>query len=447
MLERGIHKTELLSPAGSFDAARAAVNAGADAIYMGGPLFSARAYAESSKEDMLAEAIRFCRLRGVKVYMTLNILMKEREMQQLESYLAPYAEAGLDAVIVQDPGVFRMVRDCFPKLDIHMSTQATITGWRYARRLCECGAHRIVLPRELCLEEIREIRERTGAELEGFAHGALCYAYSGQCLMSSMIGGRSGNRGRCAGTCRLAYDILDEDRKPLKSGRNKYVLSMRDLQTIGRLREMSEAGVYSLKLEGRMKAPVYVAAVTAIYRKYLDMLSENREDREYGKETEAARDLAELEEVFCRGGFTDGYLDGRKGREMLTWEEKDRFRQRDEELIHRLEEQYLKNDRKVHVRGEAYFRKGELPFLRLEETGGRAEAAVYGDLTVSEARQKPLEAEELRTRLGRLGDTDFIMDDLRIRMDDGIFLPVGSLNALRRKAADELERRLLAGDN
>ena len=309
---------ELLAPAGSFACAKAAAAAGADAIYMGGPLFSARAYAKSSadgmdpaeKEDPLMKSLLYCHLHRVKVYMTVNTLMKDRELGGIDSYLEPYVSAGIDAFIVQDIGLMRHLRECFPEIPLHVSTQAAVTGPRYAARLRELGASRVVPARELSLKELKQIAD-TGIEVEAFIHGALCYSYSGQCLMSSMIGGRSGNRGRCAGPCRLPYEVLNENRRPIGEENENYVLSMKDLTTLGRLRELEKAGVCSLKIEGRMKSPLYVAGVTAIYRKWLDMDPADREEKEY------ENDLRTLSQIFDRGGTTDGYLNGRNGRDMI----------------------------------------------------------------------------------------------------------------------------------
>ena len=256
---KDIKKMELLAPAGSYESVRAAVNAGADAVYMGGPLFSARAYAESSGEDMLHDAIDLCHLHGARIYMTLNTLMKDEEMERVRDYLLPYYEHGIDGVIIQDLGLLMYIREHFPGLPLHASTQMTVAGPYFARMLRDHGVERVVPARELSLSEIREIADIDGLSVEVFAHGALCYCYSGQCLMSSCIGGRSGNRGRCAGPCRLPYD-------------GEYILSLKDLNTLASLPELYLSGVSSLKIEGRMKSPLYVAGVTGVYRKYLDRL-------------------------------------------------------------------------------------------------------------------------------------------------------------------------------
>lgn len=471
-------KTELLAPAGSYDAARAAVNAGADAIYMGGPFFSARAYAESSAEklrgneddvdgdientddDMLLKALDFCHLRGVKVYMTLNTLIKEREMRTLKDYLKTYIEHGLDGVIVQDLGVMKFILDEYPGTELHISTQAAVTGPEYAGLLMKLGAKRIVLARELSLEEIKRIYECTGAELEVFAHGALCYSYSGQCLMSSFIGGRSGNRGRCAGTCRLPYEVLDDRGRRMNGKNDRYVLSMKDLNTVIRLREMIDAGVYSFKIEGRMKSPEYVAAAVSVYRKYLDAAMGADT---YGNDIES--DLRLLSEVFERGGHTDGYLSGINGPEMLTLKEKSEFRARDERLIGEIREKYIKKDKKIRVSGRVKIVKGELPEFELSvfpedvvkdlgeapasdgspdcDIWTRAKVSIRGETPVSEAKNRPVTKEEVFERLSGLGDTDFEMTEIFGEVEEGIFIPVGELKAMRRKASGMLKHKLL----
>ena len=484
-------KPELLAPAGSYDAARAAVNAGADAIYMGGPLFSARAYAESSNSDMLLRAIGYCHLRDVKVYMTLNTLMKEREMEMLPAYVQPYVDAGLDSVIVQDPGVMRVIKKNWPGLHLHISTQAAVTGPLYAKRLKELGAARVVLARELSLTEIRRIYEETGMEIEVFAHGALCYAYSGQCLMSSMIGGRSGNRGRCAGTCRLPFMLLDERGLELNRPDAPYLLSMKDLNTVTRLREMLDAGVCSFKIEGRMKSPAYVAAVTSVYRKYLDaairawnteenlnansgddalesseddfkdILGENiasergkkRVSTKPGKNpqnhdtwgaTISSSDRALLEEGFARGGMTDGYLDGRKGREMITLEEKPELRLHNEALMEEIRRKYIDTDKLIPVTGQAVIRIEEAPELTLKSLWPREETVtVRADFVAGQAAKQPLTKEGVLEKLGRFGGTDFELKHLSISLEEGSFLPVRILNELRREALEELRKKLL----
>ena len=269
----GKRKWELLAPAGSYESMTAAFAAGADAVYIGGSRFGARAYADNLDQDRMCQAIDYAHLHGRRIYMTVNTLFKEQELKELYPYLLPFAVQGLDGVIVQDLGAMALIRECFPDLAVHASTQMTITGAYGARRLKELGAKRIVTARELSLEEIRFIHRQTGMEIECFIHGALCYCYSGQCLMSSLIGGRSGNRGRCAQPCRLPYEVKRRG-KTVNPKDERLVLNLKDLCTLDQLPDILEAGVYSLKIEGRMKSPRYTAGVVSIYRKYLDAYGE-----------------------------------------------------------------------------------------------------------------------------------------------------------------------------
>ena len=466
MKRKTFRKTELLSPAGSFESARAAVNAGADAIYMGGPLFSARAFAESSAKDMLLDSIEYCHMRDVRVFMTLNTLLKDSELDTVGEYLRPYVDKQLDGVIIQDMGVFRKVRELYPELELHVSTQAAITGARTAKRYMEMGAKRIVLARELSLEEIRSIRQQTGAELEVFAHGALCYCYSGDCLMSSFIGGRSGNRGKCAGTCRLPFDVTDINGNRLNKKDEKYLLSMCDLNTLKRLADMIEAGVYSFKIEGRMKSPEYTATVTSVYRKYLDIAEaalsgleaekdcgfehRNGDAGASGTKTKASLYKVEksdeklLSEVFDRSGSTDGYLDHRNGRSMLTIHEKPELRSRDEQLIALIREKYIDNDMRLPVDAFMHIKTGETLWLKLSCGDISAEAAA--DFVVEKAGKRPTSAEDVRDKISKLGNTDFELRNFETDMDEECFVPVSTLNELRRIVCDELKRSILEGE-
>ena len=298
-------KPEILAPAGSLDGLKAAVAAGCDAIYIGGSQFGARAYAQNTEQDEMLEAIHYCHLHQVKIYMTVNTILKNREIKEsLFSFLRPYYEAGLDAVIVQDMGVLRFVEHHFPGLEIHASTQMTLTMGKSAEYLRKHHVTRIVPARELTLEELEQMRKETSLELEVFVHGALCYCYSGQCLFSSMLGGRSGNRGRCAQPCRMPYQ-------------GSYLLSPKELCNLPYLPEMIEAGIDSFKIEGRMKRPEYTAFVTAMYRKYTDLYMDmgKKKYREYLKKhkKEWEEDLRCLAELYNRNGFTQGYLEGKAG--------------------------------------------------------------------------------------------------------------------------------------
>ena len=305
--------TELLSPAGSYESFEAAIGAGADAVYVGGPAFGARAYAQNFTQEELITAIETAHIHNRKLYLTVNTLLKNRELDdQLFEYLLPYYEAGLDAVIVQDLGVFSFIRRNFPDLDIHASTQMTVTGPEGMRFLEEKGATRVVPARELSLEEISAMHKASPLEIETFIHGALCYSYSGQCLMSSIFGGRSGNRGRCAQPCRLPYSVTMDHRK-YKGDKDFCALSLKDICTLDILPDILGAGVMSLKIEGRMKQPAYTAGVTAVYRKYLDMYLSGKEYHVQEK------DRKYLLELFSRGGSCKGYYDMYRGPEMMAF--------------------------------------------------------------------------------------------------------------------------------
>ena len=308
-------KVEVLAPAGSYEIMEAVINAGADAVYLGGDSFGARAFAGNLNKEELLKAIDYAHIRDRKIYLTVNTLLKEHELgTQLIEYLKPFYEAGLDAVIVQDMGVFKLIREHFPDMPIHASTQMTITGAEGAKILENLHATRVVTARELKLDEIKAIHNSCNIEIESFVHGALCYCYSGQCLLSSMNGGRSGNRGRCAQPCRMEYDVYDSDGSMLESSEGRYVLSPKDMCAIKILPDIIDAGVYSLKIEGRMKNVTYAAAVTALYRKYVDMYLE------YGRKGYKVddNDINDLMDLYNRGAFTTGYYNSNKGMQMMS---------------------------------------------------------------------------------------------------------------------------------
>lgn len=303
---------EILAPAGSLESLYAAVNAGCDAVYMGGSMFGARAYADNPDSSGMLHAIEYCHLHNVKLYMTVNTLLKDSEIENsLYNYIRPFYEAGLDAAVVQDTGVLYALHKWFPGLALHASTQMTITTGQAAALLREYGVTRIVPARELSLGELRQMRKNTNSEIEVFVHGALCYCYSGQCLSSSMHGERSGNRGRCAQPCRLPYYM---DKKG--TGEKSYILSMKELCALPYIGELIEAGVNSFKIEGRMKNPVYTAFVTSVYRKYVNLYMELGKDgySRYIKEHREGLlyDMGQLAEVYNREGFTQGYLENKK---------------------------------------------------------------------------------------------------------------------------------------
>lgn len=459
MAEQNMKKEiELLAPAGSYETFEAVIRAGADAVYLGGSQFGARAYANNFTEEELLRAIDYAHIHGRQVYLTVNTLFKENELEQgLYDYLLPYYEQGLDAVILQDMGALSLIRREFPGMDIHTSTQMTVAGCDGAAYMKELGASRVVTAREMSLAEIREIHEKVDVEIESFVHGALCYCYSGQCLLSSMLGGRSGNRGRCAQPCRLPYDVFDEKKQSIKS-RGNYVLSPKDLCTISGIPELSECGIYSFKIEGRMKQAEYAAGVVSIYRKYIDAyLSDLAYARGLGKSEEEARayakeryqvsgaDVKKLMDMGNRSGFTDGYYYRHNGSEMITFG-KPNHAKTNENLQNEIREKY------IHVKSDSEEIKEKINgILRLKQdvpaiielTCGVHRVSKSGDM-VQPAQKQPLTREKVETCMRKTGNTPFIFAELSIEMDDNIFMPVQALNQLRRDALESLEEALIA---
>ncbi len=313
-------KIEILAPAGSYESMKAAMNAGCDAVYIGGSSFGARAYANNLEESTLLQAIDEAHIRNKNLYLTVNTLLKEQELKaKLYKFLEKLYLQGLDAVIVQDVGVMNFIHEHFPNLPIHASTQMTLTMAEGANLLKDYGVTRIVTSRELSLKEIKKIRENTTLEIETFVHGALCYCYSGQCLMSSLIGGRSGNRGRCAQPCRMPYQFSADNKKSSKE-EEKYLLSPKDINTITLIPELVDAGIDSFKIEGRMKRPEYAALVSFLYRKYVDLyLEHGRQHYEsFLSSVECQRDMTNLQDVYNRGGFSTGYGETYHGKKMMS---------------------------------------------------------------------------------------------------------------------------------
>lgn len=493
-------KVELLAPAGSYESMVAAYSAGADAVYIGGAKFGARAFADNLDTEQMKKAIDYAHIRGRKLYLTVNTLLKQKETEELYDYLLPFYREGLDAVIVQDFGVFQMVREAFPDMDLHASTQMTVTGVRGAAWLQERGASRVVTARELSMEEIRKIHEQVPVEIESFVHGALCFCYSGQCLLSSMIGGRSGNRGRCAQPCRLPYQLYEED--SLLS-RDPYLMSPKDMCTLDLIPELVESGIYSFKMEGRMKKPEYTAGITSVYRKYIDQYLND------GKENFMVRpeDRSLLMDLYNRGGFSQGYYQQHNGKDMMSMQRPNHwgteaakmisagretkwkaledlnirdvlelrsakekreytlsqnvakgavfsmktgngrekngmllYRTRSEKLISEIRKTYLDNPYKVGIDGELLLQKKCAAQLQIR----------YRDIYISvsggevqSAQKRPLEEKDVRKQISKLGQTEFKWEKLHIRMDEGIFLSVQELNELRRKAIEELTEAIL----
>lgn len=419
---------EVLAPAGSFQTFKAVIEAGADAVYVGGSSFGARAYADNFTEEELLQAIDYAHLRGKKVYLTVNTLLKNKEINDdLYDYLLPFYLKGLDAVLVQDFGALSYIHKAFPDLPIHTSTQMTVTGIEGVRLLQSYGVTRVVMARETSLAEMKKIHEATGMELEAFVHGALCYCYSGQCLFSSLLGGRSGNRGRCAQPCRLAYTVMDENHKELL--KDSYILSMKDMCGIRDINELKEAGVYSLKIEGRMKRPEYAAGVVSFYRKYVDSLKPVS-DSDYNK----------LKSLGNRCGFTDKYYFDHNAKDMITYE-KPNFAVEDEDFVSRISARYVDTETRLPIKGICVLNEGNNSFLTVE-----CKNYVYTATgqTVDKAQKKPLIKEDVVKRLSKTGDTSFVFEELEVIMDDNIFMPNGAINELRRSALEGLKNELLS---
>lgn len=425
-------RAELLAPAGSFASLKAAVAAGADAVYMGGARFGARAYAQNADQDEMIAAIEYAHLHGCRLYMTVNTLFKENELGELYEYLLPYYKAGLDGVIVQDLGALSFIREHFPGIELHASTQMTITSVYGAKELKRLGCCRVVPAREVSLEEIRRIYDETGMDIETFVHGALCYCYSGQCLMSSLIGGRSGNRGRCAQPCRLPYRVYgQENGTAVNKEDQKCVLSMKDLCTLDILPQILEAGVFSLKIEGRMKSPRYTAGVVRIYRKYLDRYLEYGSEGYYVE----PEDKKELLDLFDRGGFTSGYYTRHNGRDMIALKEKPEFRETNKELFDFLDREYVETEKKEPVEGYAYLAEGLPSVLTL--TCGDISVTVSGQEPQA-AKNQPMTREKVIRQLGKTGATAFEFTELEAEVCGALFLPVQALNELRREGFEAL---------
>lgn len=505
-------RVEILAPAGSMECLKAAIAAGADAVYTGGALFGARAYAHNLTEEELLEAIDYVHLHGRRLYLTVNTLIKDREMEkQMYDYLLPYYRQGLDAVIVQDIGLFRFIRKHFPDLPIHASTQMTLTGVDGAKFLEKEGAQRIVTSRELSMAEVKKIADETELEIESFVHGALCYCYSGQCLFSSFIGGRSGNRGQCAQPCRLLY------RTP-EAKRPQYLLSLKDICTLELIPEMIESGIYSFKIEGRMKKPEYAAAVAFQYRKYADLYLKYYEECPAEEDPTAyamkkyrvrEEDRQMLLDLYNRGGFHTGYYHTQNGREMISLnrpnhagvpavkvlakkgrnvtakaltdlypqdiielpmrkgrEKADNYtckdavrkgmnvqipvfadtpfkmdeiwmRTRNSTLIDTLREEFVNGKIKERICGTFRLYPQEKATLTVKCRD--AEITVAGE-KAQEALSQPMSRERIEKQLRKTGNTEFEFSFLKAEIGEKVFLPMQSLNELRREALETLEK-------
>jgi len=498
---------EVLSPAGSYDSFIAAINAGADAIYLGGSAFGARAFSNNFSEEELLRAIDVAHIHDKKVYLTVNTLLKNNEIsEQLYHYLKPYYENGLDAVIVQDMGVLNFVKEYFPQLHIHASTQMTTTGVLGAKLLKNLGASRIVTSRELNIDEIKDIDNNVDIEIEGFVHGALCYCYSGQCLMSSLIGGRSGNRGRCAQPCRLPYDVIKNE-SVIGNNSEKYVLSPKDMCALSILPQVLDAGVDSLKIEGRMKSSEYTAGVVSMYRKYVDKYMENGSDKY--KVSDA--DLNTLKDLYNRGGFTKGYYVDETGKSMISLTRPNHqgtkalevisnnkgcincrvledidggdvfeigndfvytnkykvskngkiilnvphkydlnagdfiYRTKNNSLIEEIKTKYIDTQKKEILEGSLELFLGKPASLSIRQLGSNGKvraSATVKDDIIESAQKQPMDIERVKKQLVKTGGTIYTFDNLAVNMDDNIFIPIQKLNDLRRSAIETMEKQL-----
>lgn len=402
---------EILAPAGSFDSLIAAVQCGANAVYLGGKGMNARRNAGNFDAEELRRAVEYCHLRGVKVYQTINIVMFEDEIDEAVETIRTAAEAGVDAVLTQDLAVARMVRECAPTLPVHASTQMSIHNLEGARLCEELGFSRVVLARELTAAEIRHICENTPLEVEVFVHGALCMSVSGQCYLSSMIGGRSGNRGLCAQPCRLPFQA--EGGKP-------YALSLKDLSLADRIAELTEMGVASLKIEGRMKRPEYVAAAVSAIRTACE-----------GRPV----DFETLRSVFSRSGFTKGYFDGRIDREMFGYRQKEDVTSA-AGVLGELARLYDRENPLVPVSMRLEARAAQPTRLTVSDRDGHT-FTVEGSVPQT-AINKPTTPERAAQNLGKTGGTPFYADEMDCDLDDGLMIPASELNALRREALEQL---------
>lgn len=501
-------KIELLSPAGDFECLISAVQNGANAVYFGLDKFNARVNGRNFESQELKKAIEYAKLRNVKTHLTLNILIKNNEFEEALKLVEFAYNSGIDAVIVQDLGLAKKIMELFPKLEVHSSTQMTIYNLDGAKEIEKLGYSRCVLARELSLEEIKNICENTNIEIEVFIHGALCICYSGQCLMSSMIGGRSGNRGKCAGTCRLPYTLLKDGKEQEKG----YLLSSKDVCTLDILPELINAGVKSFKIEGRMKSKEYVGIVTSIYRKYIDLAES---DREYIVEE---KDREMLMQIFNRGGFSTGYLKGKLGKKMMYTKRpnhigillgevisynpnkghvkikldkelnlgdsiaigeasckiselmqknnniksakpndivtigriKGKIKPKDKvyktvsiKLNQDINQKITKENIKRRINCNVELKQDEVIKLELEDVDTKINVKINGDTFVQKADNIGITKNRIEEQLSKTGNTIFSVENINIKMDENIIVPISSLNEIRRKGLEKLEQKLL----
>ena len=499
---------ELLSPAGDFECLISAVQNGANAVYFGLDKFNARVNGRNFEDEELVKAIKYAKLHNVKTNLTLNILIKNKEFEEALKLVEFAYNSGIDAVIVQDLGLAKKIMELFPKLEVHSSTQMTIYNLDGVKEIEKLGYSRCVLARELSIVEIKNICKNTNIEIEVFIHGALCICYSGQCLMSSLIGGRSGNRGKCAGTCRLPYSLLKDGQEKEKG----YLLSSKDVCTLDILPELIEAGVKSFKIEGRMKSKEYVGIVTSIYRKYIDLAESNQEYVVDEKDREM------LMQIFNRGGFSTGYLKGKLGKNMMYTKRpnhigtllgevisynpnkghvkiklckeldlgdsiaigdssckiselmqknnnikmaktndivtigriKGKIKPKDKvyktvsiKLNQEMDQKIGKENIKRKVNCNIELKQDEVIKLELQDIDTNISVKLEGDSIVKKADNAGITSKRIEEQLSKTGNTIFKIENINIKMDESIIVPISSLNEIRRRGLEELEHKLL----
>lgn len=499
-----LKRPELLAPIGGVESFYAAIENGANAVYVGGKQFSARQFAKNLDNNQLKEIVEYAKLRNVKVYVTVNTLVKNKELDRFILYIHELSTIGIDAIIVQDFGVARVIQKYFPKMTLHASTQMSAHSQYDVKFLKNCGYKRIVLARELSLEEVRIIKRAVEIEIETFVHGALCVSYSGQCLMSSIIGGRSGNRGRCAQPCRLPY-ILTRDGVNITNNDSPYLMSPKDVQTLEIIPELIDAGINTFKIEGRMKAPEYIASVARIYNKYIDLALEKTQYKV------SQEDKDELLTVFNRGGFTEGYFTRQPGKSMMATDSPKNigllmgeviyynksgnihiktnkklnpgdgigiltqtkkpvgigiskevqaggvlktvikgkiaigdkvYLSKDHELSKELAKSYGKNTRKSFLTIDLNIKLGQAMKLDLTHENG-AKVSMTGEI-VEEAKNAPISPKKLKTQISKFGNTPFDVSRVTLDYDPNVFVSISSLNALRRMATEALISEILS---
>ncbi len=432
-------KPEILAPAGSLEALKASFKAGADAVYMGGTKYGARAYAKNFTDEELLYAIDHANLRGKKLYLTVNTLVKERELEDLREYLEPLYKEGLSGVIVQDMGVIKMISEEFPLMPVHISTQAGAATGIWAHVFKDTSVRRIVVPRELSLDEIRDLKADSGLEVEVFVQGAMCYCFSGQCLFSSILGGRSGNRGRCAQPCRLPVDVERDNRK-INFSRERYALSLKDMNTLQILPDIIETGADSLKIEGRMKSPDYSAITSYMYRKYVDLYME----RGRGGYMVEEKDMLLLRDFYGRGDFSQGYFKDDLGKDMLTLsspayntDEKAGSKGYREKILKIITD----NDDRIPLTCRVSIEKNKPVVMEIEGPHGLSFSFSQG--MALKAEKRAVTADVVTDKMDKTGDSPFTFREFKAHVEEDVFVPLSDLKELRRNALKSLEDRIL----